>query len=44
MISPSRQRVEIKKYFAFMRVVQCCRIYSIGTIREFRGAIMGETD
>ena len=26
------------------RVVQYCRIYSIGTIREFRGAIMGETD
>ena len=27
-----------------LRVVQYCRIYSIGTIREFRGAIMGETD
>ena len=26
------------------RVVQYCRIYTIGTIREFRAAIMGETD
>ena len=27
-----------------VRVVQYCRIYSIGTIREFRVAIMRETD
>ena len=26
------------------RVVQYCRIYSIGTIREFRAAIIRETD
>ena len=28
----------------YLRIVQYCRIYSIGTIREFRAAIMGETD
>ena len=26
-----------------MRVVQYCRIYSIGTIREFRAAVVRET-
>ena len=40
---PTRENL-IKTMPAVLRVVQYCRIYSIGTIREFRAAIMGDAN